>query len=83
MSLGKAIVATSVGARGLGAVAGRDLLIADSAPEFAAAICRLVEDSGLAAATGRAAWTFASENFGSPSVGKGILELYHSARKSR
>jgi len=44
---GKAIVSTSLGAEGLNLRHDEDLLIADSAPEFAAAVIRLCKDAGL------------------------------------
>ena len=83
MSLGKAIVATSIGARGLGAQASRDLLIADSAMDFAAAVGRLVEVPGLAVTTGRAAWEFARANFEERAVGRRLGALYDALRPSR
>jgi glycosyltransferase involved in cell wall biosynthesis len=44
---GKAIVSTSLGAEGLSLRHDEDLLIADSALEFAAAVIRLCKDAGL------------------------------------
>lgn len=82
MALGKAIVATTVGARGLGAIPSRDLLIADSAAEFASAVIRLSEDSRLTAAIGQSAWEFARTHFESRAVGDQIAQLYHSLRPS-
>jgi polysaccharide biosynthesis protein PslH len=47
MAMGKAIVSTSIGAEGLAVTHGRDLLIADDAPAFAAGILQLLRDPEL------------------------------------
>jgi len=48
MAFGLPCVTTAIGAEGLRARAGEELLIADSAEEFAAAVARLAADSALA-----------------------------------
>jgi polysaccharide biosynthesis protein PslH len=48
------VVSTTIGAEGLGARAGEHLLIADTAPEFAAAVTRLLEDDALRRKLGEA-----------------------------
>ncbi len=53
MAMGKAIVSTSVGAEGLDVRAGEDILIADRAETFAAAVLRLMEDGELRERLGR------------------------------
>ncbi len=53
MALGKAIVATGVGAEGLDVRPGEDLLIADQPDAFAAAVLRLMEDAELRERLGR------------------------------
>jgi polysaccharide biosynthesis protein PslH len=47
MSMAKAIVSTSIGAEGLDVTHGRDLLIADDAASFAAAILQFLRDPEL------------------------------------
>lgn len=47
MALGTPVVATSCAAAGLQAVAGRDLLVADNATDFAHAVLRLLSDQPL------------------------------------
>jgi glycosyltransferase involved in cell wall biosynthesis len=57
LAMGRPLVTTTLGAEGLGATAGRDLLVADGAGDFAAAVRRVLDDPGLAtrvAAAGRA-----------------------------
>jgi glycosyltransferase involved in cell wall biosynthesis len=47
MAMAKALVSTSIGAEGLDVTDGRDLMIADDASSFAAAIIRLLQDPAL------------------------------------
>jgi glycosyltransferase involved in cell wall biosynthesis len=57
MAMQRPVVATSLAAEGVAATPGRDLLVADGAPAFAAAVESLLADPGLAAsiaAAGRA-----------------------------
>ena len=49
MGCGTPVVASSLAAAGLDAVAGRDLLVADAAVDFAAQVSRLLGDPALAA----------------------------------
>jgi glycosyltransferase involved in cell wall biosynthesis len=53
MSNGIPILSTSKGCEGLGAVDGRDLVIADTAAEFAEALIRLAQDPGKRAEMAR------------------------------
>lgn len=50
MAYGRPVVSTSLGADGLGAVSGRDLLLADTMADFAAAIVRMANDDRLRSA---------------------------------
>ncbi|MCW0232839.1 MAG: glycosyltransferase family 4 protein [Ferrovibrio sp.] len=50
-----AIVTTKLGAEGLKLDCGRDLLLAEDAPQLAAATCRLLDDPDLRQSLGRAA----------------------------
>jgi len=47
MAMAKALVSTSIGAEGLQVTNGRDILIADDAPSFAASILELLRDREL------------------------------------
>jgi glycosyltransferase involved in cell wall biosynthesis len=48
MAMGVPVVSTRLGAQGLAAVPGRDLLVADEPAEFADHVCRLLADRRLA-----------------------------------
>ena len=63
MAAGKAIVSTTIGAEGLGLTSDRDVLIADTAAEFAAAVRGLLEDRERAARLGRAARALVDRRF--------------------
>ena len=53
MAMGKATVSTSIGAEGIHAQEGRDLLLADSAESFADSVIRLLKTPDLRAEIGR------------------------------
>lgn len=63
MAMGKAIVSTSLGAEGIEAVAGRDILIENEPAGFADAVSRLLAEPALAAQLGRAARQVAVEKY--------------------
>lgn len=63
MAMGKAIVSTSLGAEGIEAVPGREILIADDPESFAAAVVSLLKDPGLRARLGGAARRLAVERY--------------------
>jgi glycosyltransferase involved in cell wall biosynthesis len=63
MAMGKAIVSTTLGAEGIDAVPGRDLLIEDEPGGFADAVSRLLAQRGLAARIGQAARQLAVERY--------------------
>ena len=47
MAIGCPAVSTTIGVEGIGAQAGRDVLVSDSAPDFAQAVIRLLNDNDL------------------------------------
>jgi len=64
MSMGKAVISTSVGAEGLPLRGGEDLLIADGAEEFATAVVRTLRDEAFARRLGRQARSLVCKRFG-------------------
>jgi glycosyltransferase involved in cell wall biosynthesis len=64
MAMGKAIVSTTLGAEGIEAVPGRDLLVEDQPAAFADAVHRLLAEPGLAARIGRSARQLAVDRYG-------------------
>ena len=73
------VVATQIGAAGLGAATGEQLLLADHPTDFADAALRLLEDSTLAqqiAAKGR---QFATERYDWHTIGRTLTALVEAA----
>jgi polysaccharide biosynthesis protein PslH len=63
MAMGKAIVSTTLGAEGIAAVPGREILIEDEPAAFADAVNRLLAEPGLAARIGQSARLLAMEQY--------------------
>ena len=74
--MGKAIVTTSVGIRGIEAVDGRDIIVADGADKIAESVLDLLGDKGKRARLGEAARKFVLENYSMESAGAGALALF-------
>ncbi len=72
MAMGLPIVTTSLGAEGVEAEDGRDMVIADDPEEFAAAVIRLLRDDDLCCRLGERARELAEERF---SWEKGVERL--------
>ncbi len=76
MAMGKAIVSTRIGAEGIGLRDGVDALLADTPEEFAAAVCRLLDDAPLRHQLGVAARATAEARFGWDAIGETLLSVY-------
>ena len=63
MAMGRPVVATAAANAGIGAVPGRDLLIADTAEAFAEAVTALLADPARAAALGLAGRAFVTASW--------------------
>jgi glycosyltransferase involved in cell wall biosynthesis len=63
MAMGKAIVSTTLGAEGIDAVPGRNIIIEDEPVAFANAVSRLLTERGLAARIGQSARRLAVERY--------------------
>jgi glycosyltransferase involved in cell wall biosynthesis len=63
MAMGKAIVSTTLGAEGIEAVRGRDLLVEDEPAAFAEAVHSLIADPRLAARIGQSGRRLAVERY--------------------
>ena len=78
MAMGKAIVSTTVGAEGLGATAGRELLIADRPRDFARAVTALLGDPARRAALGQEAQAFVAARFDWAAIVPRLEAVYFS-----
>jgi len=83
MAMGKAIVSTTLGAEGIDAVPGRDLLVADEPASFAAAVIRLLDDPGLAARLGSAGRRLAVERYSWEAAARALEGFYREVLDAR
>lgn len=83
MAMGKAVVSTPLGAEGIGAVPGRDLLLAADPERFAAAVIRLLDDAALAARIGRAARRLAVERYAWSAAARALEAFFGEVVASR
>ncbi|MBF6613591.1 MAG: glycosyltransferase [Chloroflexi bacterium] len=81
MSAGAPVVATGVANRGVRAVAGRDLLVADTARDFAHAATRLLDDAPLRAELGRAGREYVARHFRWEQHAQQLVEVYETVRR--
>jgi len=81
MAMGKPIVSTRLGAEGIDAVPGRDLLIEDEPEDFAAAVNRLLAEPCLAARIGQSARKLAVERYAWSGAARGLEEFYRRILK--
>jgi glycosyltransferase involved in cell wall biosynthesis len=77
MAMGKAIVSTALGAEGIEATPGRDILIEDEPEYFADAVNRLLADPELAARVGQSARKLAVERYAWSGAAQALEEFYH------
>jgi sugar transferase (PEP-CTERM/EpsH1 system associated) len=75
-AMGKAVLSTSVGCDGLGAVAGREIEIADAPESFADRVVALLADPERRRRLGNAGRARAMAEFAWPRVAERLLELY-------
>jgi sugar transferase (PEP-CTERM/EpsH1 system associated) len=84
MSVGAPVVATSIANRGVGGAPGRDLLVADTAPEFASAVTRLLDDPQARACLGQTGRQFVEQHFQWEQHAQQLTTIYerllHAAR---
>jgi polysaccharide biosynthesis protein PslH len=76
MAHGKAIVSTSIGAEGTGAVHGQNILIADTAEEFAGSVISLLTNDRMRGEMEKAASVFASQEFDNAKLVSRLTAFY-------
>lgn len=84
MAMGKAVVSTSIGAEGIEAVPGRDLLIEDQPQAFAGAVNRLLAAPDLASRIGQSARQLAEQKYAWSAAAQAVEKFYRQvlARRS-
>jgi glycosyltransferase involved in cell wall biosynthesis len=83
MAMGKAIVSTTLGAEGIEALSGRDLLIADQPDAFADAVIRLLDNPDMAAKMGQAARELAVERYSWSKAASALEDFYRHVLAAR
>ncbi|HPE19508.1 MAG TPA: glycosyltransferase family 4 protein [Tenuifilaceae bacterium] len=78
MSLGKAIVSTSIGAEGIEATDGKDIMIADTANDFTAKTLFLLTNQEICSNLGSSAKEFASNNLDNSKIVMGLYNFYQN-----
>ncbi|MGB8399528.1 MAG: glycosyltransferase family 4 protein [Bradyrhizobium sp.] len=76
MAMGKAIVSTTLGAEGIEAVPGRDLLVGDQPAAFADAVNRLLAEPNLAARIGQSARQLAVQRYAWSGAARELESFY-------
>jgi glycosyltransferase involved in cell wall biosynthesis len=76
MAMGKAIVSTALGAEGIEAVRGRDLLVENQPAAFADAVNRLLAEPSLAARIGRSARQLAEQRYAWSAAARTLERFY-------
>ncbi|TKW76952.1 MAG: glycosyltransferase [Bradyrhizobium icense] len=83
MAMGKAIVSTSLGAEGIEAVTGRDILIADEPADFAAAVGRLLGEPGLASQIGQSARQLSEQRYAWSAAARALENFFRKVLQAR
>jgi glycosyltransferase involved in cell wall biosynthesis len=83
MAMGKAIVSTTLGAEGIEAMPGRDLLVEDQPAAFASAVIRLLTEPSLAARIGRSARKLAIERYSWSQAARALEDFYRRILEAR
>ncbi len=81
LALGTPVVSTPKGAEGLDVIHGRHLLLAESAPEFAQAVLRLLRDRPLWEHLSREGGALVAERYDWPKVMPAFLSLVEAAAR--
>jgi len=83
MASGCPVVSTTIGAEGLGATDGQEVVLADDAAAMADAIVRLLRDPENAAALARRARTFVEARFDWDSIAARLVATYETALREK
>lgn len=76
MSMGKAIVSTSIGAEGIDVTHGKNILIADTPEDFSKQVIRVLNDSNLRESLGTEGRKLVEEKYSWDIIGKKMDEIY-------
>jgi polysaccharide biosynthesis protein PslH len=80
LALGKAIISTSIGAEGINAISGTDILIADTPAEWGRAIERVLGNHHFIEKLGAEGRKLAQTNFDNREITGRLIEFYNELR---
>ncbi len=80
MALGKTIIATDIATEGLGLTNGKNVLIANHAPDFIKQIGRCIDDPALCGTIGRHAYDYAFKNYRNSAIFERLISLYRKSK---
>lgn len=83
LSMGKVVVSTLIGAEGLGAIDGENIVIANEANDFALSIDTYFKDLDARKRLSQNARLFVKENYEWPSVGVKLMKVYQELLEER
>lgn len=83
LSMGKAVVSTSMGAEGIEVTSGENIILADDPESFAYAVVSLMKDREAAAQLGRNGRKLVEEKYDWKAVGGKLAAYYKSLRTSK
>jgi glycosyltransferase involved in cell wall biosynthesis len=83
MAMGKAVVSTALGAEGIEAVPGRDILIESDPTAFADAVKRLLDNPSMAAHIGQSARQLAVERYSWGGAARTLEGFYRRILEAR
>ncbi|HEX3068230.1 MAG TPA: glycosyltransferase family 4 protein [Thermoanaerobaculia bacterium] len=83
MALGTPVVATTIGAAGIGVRHGQDILLADDAEMFAAAVTDLLNNPAKAHAIGEAGQRLVASRYSTEGLARGLLAFYQELTQGR
>ncbi|MEZ5821252.1 MAG: glycosyltransferase family 4 protein [Bradyrhizobium sp.] len=83
MAMSKAIVSTSLGAEGIEAIPGRDILIADEPSAFADAVSRLLAEPGFAAQIGNSARQLSEARYAWGSAARALEDFFRQVLQAK
>ena len=83
MALGKVVLSTTIGLEGIPGRHQQEVLIADTAPEFAQAIRWCYAQANALGHIGQQAKTFCIDHFDHLEVARRLLDSYHNMRETR
>jgi glycosyltransferase involved in cell wall biosynthesis len=81
MALGKAIITTPIGAEGIAAKNGEEIMLASTAEEFKKAIRNCLQNPTLVDEMGKKARLFAEVHFANREIGKKVLDFYAGLKR--